>query len=97
MKLTSILAIYALFWVFCAFLVLPFGVRTHDEAGMAKIPGQAESAPANFSPKRIVLRATVLATICFALYYANYVQGWLTVQDLDFFGDPPGADGPKTD
>jgi hypothetical protein len=27
------------------------------------------------------------------LYYANYVQGWITVKDLDFFGDPPGADG----
>lgn len=97
MKLTSILAIYALFWVFCAFLVLPFGVKTHDEAGLEKIPGQAESAPANFSPKRIAIRATVVATICFALYYANYVQGWLTVQDLDFFGDPPAADGSKTD
>lgn len=97
MKWTSILAIYALFWVFCAFLVLPFGVRTHDEAGIAKVPGQAESAPANFSPKRIALRATLVATICFALYYANYVQGWLTVQDLDFFGDPPGYEGAKTD
>lgn len=97
MKWTSILAIYALFWVFCAFLVLPFGVKTHDEAGIEKVPGQAESAPANFSPKRIAVRATVVATICFALYYANYVQGWLTVQDLDFFGDPPGYDGTKTD
>lgn len=97
MKWTSILAIYALFWVFCAFLVLPFGVKTHDEAGIEKVPGQAESAPANFSPKRIAARATVVATICFALYYANYVRGWLTVQDLDFFGDPPGYDGTKRD
>lgn len=97
MKLTSIIAIYALFWVFSAFLVLPFGVKTHDEAGIEKIPGQAESAPANFSPKRIAVRATVVATICFALYYANYVQGWLTVKDLDFFGNPPSADGTKTD
>jgi predicted secreted protein len=97
MKLTSILAIYALFWVFSAFLVLPFGVKTHDEVGIAKIPGQAESAPANFSPKRIAVRATVVATVCFALYYANYVQGWLTVKDLDFFGNPPSVDGTKTD
>ena len=35
MKLTSIIAIYALFWVMSAFMVLPFGVRTHDEAGFA--------------------------------------------------------------
>lgn len=97
MKWTSMLAIYALFWVFCAFLVLPFGVKTHDEAGMDKIPGQADSAPANFSPKRIAIRATVVATICFVLYYTNYVEGWLTVRNLDFFGDPPSADGSKTD
>ena len=47
-----------LFWVMSAFLVLPFGVRTHDEAGIAKVPGQADSAPANFRPRRIAKRAT---------------------------------------
>jgi predicted secreted protein len=93
MKWTSILAIYTLFWVFSAFLVLPFGVRTHEEAGMAKVPGQAESAPANFSPKRIVFRATILALILFGLYYANYVEGWVTAASLDFFAPPPNADG----
>lgn len=96
MKWTSILAIYTLFWVFSAFLVLPFGVKTHDEAGIEKIPGQAESAPADFRPKRVMFRATILAAVLFGLYYANYLQGWLTVQDLDFFGDPPSADGTKT-
>ena len=96
MKWTSMLAIYALFWVFSAFLVLPFGVRTHDEAGLAKIPGQAESAPANFSPKLVAVRATVIALVAFGLYYANYVQGWVTTSDLDFFGTPPNYDGSKT-
>lgn len=93
MKWTSILAIYTLFWVFSAFLVLPFGVKTHDEAGIDKIPGQAESAPADFRPRRIAIRATILAAVLFGLYYANYVQGWLTVQNLDFFGDPPSVSG----
>jgi predicted secreted protein len=93
MKWTSMVAIYALFWVFCAFLVLPFGVRTHEEAGLDKIPGQADSAPANFSPKRIAMRATIVAAIMFALYYANYVEGWITPHDLDFFGAPPNYDG----
>ena len=37
MKWTSILAIYSLFWVLSAFLVMPFGIKTHDEAGIAKI------------------------------------------------------------
>jgi predicted secreted protein len=93
MKLTSIIAIYTLFWVLSAFIVMPFGIRTHDEAGIAKIPGQADSAPANFSARRIAIRATLLGLVLFGLYYANYVNGWIMPHDLDFFGDPPDADG----
>lgn len=85
MKLTSIVAIYALFWVLSAFLVMPFGVRTHEEAGVDKVPGQADSAPANFNPRRIVLRTTILAAVLFGLYYLNYVFGWITPQMFDPF------------
>jgi predicted secreted protein len=90
MSWTSILAIYALFWVMSAFVLLPFGVRTHDEAGIAKVPGQADSAPANFRPGRVALRATILAALLCAIYIANYAYGWITVDDLDLFGPPPG-------
>lgn len=86
MKWTSVLAIYALFWVMSAFLMLPFGIKTHDEAGVEKVPGQADSAPANFRPGRVVLRATVLAALLCALYVANYINGWIGVDDLNFFG-----------
>jgi len=90
MKWTSIIAIYGLFWVLSAFLVMPFGIRTHDEAGLEKVPGQSDSAPANFRPMRVVLRASILAAVLFGLYYANYVNGWIGVEDLNFFGKPPG-------
>ncbi|GGD52131.1 DUF1467 family protein [Erythrobacter arachoides] len=90
MALTSIIAIYALFWVMTAFLLLPFGVRTADEAGLSKIPGQADSAPAEFHPWRIVGRATVIAAVLCALYIANYIEGWVTVDDVNLFGTPPG-------
>ena len=89
MKITSIIAIYALFWVMAAFIVLPFGVRTHDELGTAKVPGQVDSAPGNFAPRRIVLRATILSALMFAFFYANYFNEWITVADLDlttYFG-----------
>jgi predicted secreted protein len=85
---TSIVAIYFLFWVLSAFLMLPFGVRTHDEAGVDRIPGQADSAPANFRPWRVVLRATILAAVLCALFVANYLNGWITVEDVDLFGTP---------
>jgi predicted secreted protein len=65
-------------------------VRTHDEAGVAKVPGQADSAPVNFRPGRVALRATMLAALLCGLYVANYVFGWVTPDDLSFFGQPPG-------
>jgi len=85
MSLSSVLAIYLLFWVMTAFVVLPFGVRTHDEAGIARIPGQAESAPANFRPGRVVLVTTIVSAIAFALFYANYSFGWITAEMFDIF------------
>jgi len=83
---TSVIAIYALFWVVSAFVLLPFGVRTHDEMGVEKIPGQADSAPANFRPKRLALRATLLAAVLTALYVLNYIYGWIGIDDLNLFG-----------
>lgn len=93
MKITSIIAIYALFWVISAFLLLPFGVKTHEEAGLEKVPGQADSAPAYFHPGRLALRATAISAVLTALYIANYFQGWITVDDINLFGAPPGFEG----
>ncbi|WP_420143235.1 DUF1467 family protein [Sphingobium sp.] len=78
----AIFAIYFLMWVISAFIMLPFGIRTPDETGEALLKGQADSAPSNFRPMVVVLRATILATLFFGLYYANYVQGWLTLDML---------------
>lgn len=82
MNAYSILAIYFLFWVMSGFIVLPFGLRTPDETGEVLMKGQADSAPSNFRPGRVALRATILATILFALYYANYVFGWVTTESI---------------
>jgi predicted secreted protein len=92
MKWTSMIAIYALFLALSVFLVLPFGIRTHDEEGIAKVAGQADSAPANFRPGRIALRAAILAAVLFGLFYANYIFGWIGVEDLNLFGSPPGSE-----
>lgn len=93
MAWTSIIAIYALIWVATAFLMLPFGVRTHDELGLEKVPGQADSAPGNFRPLPVVLRATLVAALLTALYVANYVNGWILVEDLNIFDTPPVVQG----
>ena len=84
MQWKSALAIYVLFWAFSVFLVLPFGVRTSEEAGEALVPGQAPSAPANFSAKRIAIRTTIVATVLFGIFALNYVYGWVTPDMLDW-------------
>lgn len=85
MKLTSIVAIYFLFFAASAFILLPFGVKTTEEVGGKNVPGQAESAPHQFDVKRHLTKAAVLAAILFAIYYANWTFGWITPDSLDFY------------
>ena len=90
MQWTSIIAIYFLIWVMSAFVLLPFGVRTADETDADTVPGQAESAPVNFRPSKIVIRATIISAILTALFVLNFEFGWITADDLNVFPDPPG-------
>jgi predicted secreted protein len=84
MRWTSMLAIFVLFWTISLFVVLPFGVRTAEEMGVERQPGHAESAPNSFSFGRAALRASIVASACFGLFYANYVFGWVSAADLDW-------------
>ncbi len=95
MEWTSIVAIYFLIWVMSAFVLLPFGVKTADEAGVAKIPGQAESAPANFRPGPLMMRATIIAVVLTTLFVLNYNYGWITAQDLDVLPTPEEFKAPR--
>lgn len=85
MQFSSIVAIYFLFFAFSAFVLLPFGVRTDEEAGTQKIAGQADSAPHRFNLRRHLMKAAIVAALFFALYYANWTFGWITPDDLDFY------------
>ncbi|MEH6715914.1 DUF1467 family protein [Parasphingorhabdus flavimaris] len=85
MEPTSVIAIYVLFWVMAAFIVLPIGIRNHHESGEKMVRGQADGAPVNFRPLRVLLLTTLLATAAFGLFYVNYANGWITLDDIDFF------------
>jgi predicted secreted protein len=91
MAFTSIIAIYVLFFAASAFVLLPFGVKTTEEVGGEKVPGQADSAPDQFNVKRHFLKAALLAAILFAIYYANWSYGWITPDSLDFYNPSSGS------
>jgi predicted secreted protein len=63
MEWTSIVAIFVLFWVLSAFLVMPFGMRTVEEDDVERVPGQVDSAPAQFRPGCLpcIMRTTSMA------------------------------------
>ena len=85
MRWGSMIAIYALFFAAAVFILLPFGVRTDEEAGTEKVAGQADSAPHHFDLKRHLLKGALLGALLFAVYYANWTYGWITPEDLDFY------------
>lgn len=78
----SLLAVYLLFWVFCLFLVLPYGVRTTSEEGGELVPGQAPSAPHSFSLKQKLLWTTIVSAVLFGLFVLNWEMGWITREHL---------------
>lgn len=82
MAFTSALAIYFVMWWLVLFAVLPFGVRTHEEAGADRVPGQADSAPHTPMIWRKVIWTTGITTILFGAFYLNYVYGWIEVDDF---------------
>lgn len=88
MAWTSMIAVYALFWVMSAFVLLPFGVKTSDEMGIEKVPGQAESAPANFQPGKVVIRATIISVVLTVLWILNWEYEWIGADAINIFGQP---------
>lgn len=85
MRFSSMLAIYALFWSMSFFFVLPFRLKQKGQGTDSYVPGQAESAPPRFSFGRTCLWTTIVGAVLFALYYVNYVNGWVMPEAIDFF------------
>ena len=82
MSFGSGLAIYFLIWSTMAFVVLPFGVRTAEEAGEDLVPGQSESAPVIPHLGRKLLWNTALSAVLFVAFYLNYNAGWIGLNDI---------------
>lgn len=76
----SALAIYILFWVVTLFAVLPFGVRTSEEAGQDRVAGAADSSPHEPLILRKFAWTTLVSAVLFGLFYLAYSSGWIALR-----------------
>lgn len=85
MSLIFGIAIYFVLWWVLLFAVLPFGVRTSEEAGEAHNPAIAESAPHKPLLLWKVLATTIVSGIVFLGIYAVLEHRVITLDDIPFF------------
>lgn len=86
MSLSFALAIYFIVWWITLFAVLPFGVRTQDEAG-STVPGTPRSAPLAPRLLRTMLITTVVAGVVFAIIYLGITRRWIALDDIPILKD----------
>jgi predicted secreted protein len=75
MTVVSTIAVYFVVWWVVLFAVLPFGIRTQQEAGEVTL-GTTASAPARPRLLRVAIATTILAAIIVAgLWVAANIYG----------------------
>lgn len=85
MTVTTAIAIYFLIWWITLFAVLPFGVRSQEEAqeeGGDIVPGSDPGAPAIPRLMWKLLWTTVVSGVIFAILYVVYTRRIITFNDL---------------
>ena len=82
MSWTTGAAIYFIIWWVVLFAVLPFGVRSHAEAGTEAEAGHDPGAPVRPALGPKLIWTTVVATALFAICWVVYVYRLVTLEDL---------------
>ena len=82
MAWTTAAAVYFVIWWTVLFAVLPFGVRSHAEAGTEVEAGNDPGAPVVAALGRKAIWTTVVATIVFAILWVIYTYRLVTLDDL---------------
>jgi len=83
MSIAAAFAIYFIIWWLVLFVVLPFGITSQIEAGRV-VPGSDPGAPQRTVMRHKIIATTVVAAVVFALYYVNFVYGFITLDDIPF-------------
>lgn len=82
MGMTLGFAIYFILWWTVLFAVLPWGVRSHKEAGMTPDEGVDPGSPVLPQLVKKVVATTVVSTVLFFAGYAMWRAGWVSMDRL---------------
>ena len=85
MNITGAIVLYATTWFLTLFCVLPWRTVSQDEAKDI-VPGTPPGEPAGEVMKRKAWITTLIATPVWLVIVAVIMSGWITVEDLDWFG-----------
>ncbi len=85
MNFISAVVLYLVIWFMCVFVILPLRIKSQSEDGEV-VPGTPASAPVDPMLKKKAIWVTVLATVLYVPIVIIILKGWITIDDLDFFG-----------
>jgi predicted secreted protein len=76
------ISVYLVTWWTVLFTILPLGIRSHEEEGVERIPGQDPGAPANPNIKRKFITTTWVSAIVLAVIYVIVTFGLIPLPEL---------------
>jgi predicted secreted protein len=82
MAWTTAAAIYFVIWWVVLFAVLPFGVRSHADAGTEAEPGHDPGAPTTFGMNTKLIWTTLIACVVFGIFWVIYVNRLISLEEL---------------
>ena len=82
MNVTLGVAIYFILWWTVLFAVLPWGVRSHREAGMTPGEGADHGAPVLPNLVKKAIATTIVSAVLYLAGYAVWRAGWISLDKL---------------
>jgi predicted secreted protein len=82
MNIGLAVAIYFILWWTVLFAVLPFGVRSHKEAGIAPAEGVDPGAPVVPQLVKKAIWTTIVSTVLFFAGWAIWRAGWISLDSF---------------
>lgn len=84
MNLVTGILLYLAIWFMCLFVILPLRLQSQAESGDV-VPGTSPSAPVDPKLGKKAIWVTIAATLVFIPVFIVIINGWISVDDIDFF------------